>query len=52
MKNILILNKFYPPKFGGIETTVEFHALKLSEKKDHNITVLVCNEKDLKEQLR
>ncbi len=42
-KNILILNKLFFPHKGGVETTVNEHALWLS--KNNDVNVLVSNEK-------
>lgn len=42
MKNILILNKYYYPVIGGVETVVELYADHLSKK--NNVKVLVCNK--------
>ena len=40
---ILILNKYFHPKIGGIETVVRQHA-ELLASNGHDIEVLVCNE--------
>lgn len=44
---ILILNKYYHPKIGGIETVVRQHARHLV-KRGHSVDILVCNEEPKK----
>lgn len=42
MEKILILNKYYSPVIGGVETVVELYANHLSKSK--KVKVLVCNK--------
>lgn len=44
MKKVGIINKYYYPKIGGIETVVKQHAMILCES-GLDVEVLVCNEK-------
>ncbi len=43
MKKILILNKYYHPKIGGIEKVVKQHAEALQEK-GYLVDILCCHE--------
>lgn len=49
MKKILILNKYYHPKIGGIEKVVKQHAEALREN-GYEVDVLCCHESILKSE--
>ena len=46
--NFLILNKFFYPHKGGVETTVSEHARWIASQKENKVEVLVTNEKPLR----
>ena len=46
--NFYILNKYYKPHKGGVETTVEEHAIWLSNNLKSEVNVLVANETPFK----
>ncbi len=49
MKNILIINKYFWPKIGGIEKVAEQHAKALS-KSGFDVDILCCHESKNKSQ--